>query len=423
MNAPYRPLLPRKTFFPGVTQILTGEALIDGDEKLLMHESVESGWLTGGKYVGQFEKAFAELVGAKHVVSCNSGSSANLLAVAAMVELGHWKAGDHILCIAASFPTTINPLMLYGLVPVFVDITLPDYSVNMDELEAAYSPMVKGVMIAHTLGVPYDMDRMQTFVDAYGLKVIEDCCDALGSTYNGVHVGSIGHMNTCSFFPAHHISTGEGGAVWTNSGRMRKKLKSLRDWGRDCFCDPGQENMCGTRFTQQIGTLPYGNDHKYTYSAMGFNLKMVDVSAACGLAQVRKAKFFDERRRENFKDAYELLKPLGGYLVLPEATPGSDPSWFGFPILLKQPGQRRNLQVFLDKAKISTRLIFGGNLIRQPYMEGKQYLVASTLVNTDRIMNDALWFGMYPGLDTRHYTFIAQKLQEFFAEVGTGVAA
>lgn len=401
-------------FIPGVTPVLTSGALVGDEEKAAMHAAVDKGWIAGGEATKEFEKGLGKYTGHKYVLACNSGSSANLIAVATMVESGRWKAGDEILCIAASFPTTINPLLLYGLIPVFVDITLPDYSVNMDELEAAWTPKCTGVMIAHTLGIPYDMGRMASFVKDKGLRVVEDCCDALGSYYDGKHVGWLGDISTTSFFPAHHISTGEGGAVFINDPKLFVTARSVRDWGRSCHCLPGEEAACGKRFEYQLGSLPYGFDHKYTYSTMGFNLKMPEIPAAMGVAQLKRLPEFGQARRDNFNRLHWTLSHLQDKIRLPCATPKSNPSWFGFPILLLERGKRRELQVFLDQHKVGSRLVFGGNLVRQPYMAGKNYRVASTLENTDRIMHDALWLGVYPGITAEQVEYMAEVISTFF---------
>jgi CDP-6-deoxy-D-xylo-4-hexulose-3-dehydrase len=383
-------------------------------EKKLMHASIDSGWLTSGDYVAKFEHDFAKATGHDYALACNSGSSANLIAVAMMVEAGIWKKGDEILCVAASFPTTVNPLLMYGLVPVFVDIELGSYSVNQEELKAARNNKTRGVMIAHTLGSPYDLDWMADFCSHWNLPIIEDCCDALGSRFRGKDVGSIGHAATFSFYPAHHITTGEGGAVCLNNPNLMRIARSVRDWGRSCYCLSSQEGICGKRFEQQLGTLPFGFDHKYTYSALGYNLKMAEVSAACGIAQVGRLFEFHQQRKLNVQYYNEAFADLENELILPRGIDGADPSWFGYPITIRKTGLRRELQMFLDDWRISTRLIFGGDLTRQPYMQGRNFRIASTLEVTEKVMNDALWLGVYPGITKTMIDFVSSCVHEFF---------
>lgn len=404
-------------FFPGVTPILTSGAVVGPEEKKAMHDAVDLGWVTGGIQTEKFEKGLAEYTGHKYALACNSGSSANLIAVATMVALGLWKKGDEIICVAASFPTTVNPLLLYGLVPVFIDITLPTFAPNMTEMEAAITSKTKGMMIAHTIGIPYDLDHIGALCEMHGLSIVEDCCDALGSYYKGQHVGHLGVVSTTSFYPAHHISTGEGGAVFVNTKNAMVKARSIRDWGRSCYCGSGEENACGARFNQQLGTLPFGFDHKYTYSHVGFNLKMPEIPAAMGVVQLTKLKDFGEARRINFQRLKTFVEgtTLKNEVTYAEATPESDPSWFGFPIVLRRPNLRRELQIFLEQRKIGTRLVFGGNLLKQPYMQGQEYRVASPLVITDHVMHNALWLGVYPGMTEPMLDYIGKSLLAFFA--------
>lgn len=412
---------------PTVCRLKDGEGLnvpasspvIGERERELMHAAVDKGWLTASAQNAAFEAELSRFTGIEHVRTCNSGSSANLLAVAAMVEAGHWKAGDEIVTVAAGFPTTINPLLLYGLVPVFVDITLPTYQVNVQQLERAISKhRTAGIMLAHTLGNPFPRDVRY---GNCGQHIVEDCCDALGSTYIGhegepVHVGSEASIATFSFFPAHHITTGEGGAVMSQSADHIRVVESVRDWGRDCWCEPGANNTCGKRFDQQFGDLPYGYDHKYTFTRLGFNLKLTEIQAACGLAQIERLPDFGVARRRHFGLLSKRLDVLRDHIILPEATEGADPSWFGFPITLKEKGLRNMLQRFLAGNGIDSRLLFGGNLTKQPYMKGRKHRVASELAITDRVMADSLWIGLWPGLTDEHLDFAASKIREFFGE-------
>lgn len=392
-------------------------ARIGDEEKKAMHEVVDAGWLTASNRVRQFEGQFARITESKHAITTNSGSSANLLAVAAMVENGLWKEGDIILTVAASFPTTVNPLLLYGLIPHFVDIDLPAYNVNVDQLWRASSDRkCKGIMLAHTMGNPFDLVRVTDIADQRKLNLIEDCCDALGATYDGQHVGTFGAAGTCSFFPAHHITTGEGGAVFTDDEQIRASITSIRDWGRDCWCDPGQENSCGKRFDWEWGALPAGFDHKYTYSRLGYNLKMTEVQAACGLAQMQKLPSFIEKRRLYWKHLRHRLDKLSDRLILPEPTEGADPSWFGFVLTLREPGLRSAMQQYLDQQAIGSRLLFGGNITKQPYMKGRKYLVSGDLKNSDKVMNDTLWVGCHPHLDAEDLDHLATHIETFMGE-------
>ena len=382
-------------------------AVLGTEEKEAMHLVVESGWLTAGKVNDEFERRLGAYTGIKHVRTCNSGSSANLLAVAAMVEAGYWKAGDEIITTACGFPTTVNPLLLYGLVPVFVDVELGTYNTTLDLMYEAEDAGAKGIMLAHTLGNPIDLGLQK-------LPVIEDCCDALGSTFAGQHVGHVGRIATCSFFPAHHITTGEGGAVFTNDHNLIRKIESIRDWGRDCYCQPGQNGTCGKRFSQQHGDLPYGFDHKYTFTHLGFNLKLNEVGAACGVEQMKKLPDFVAARKANFALLWELLEDLQDKIILPSATEGSTPSWFGFPITIRESGLRDQMQKFLADREVDSRLLFGGNLTKQPYMKGRKYRVSGSLENTDKVMNDSFWIGLHPQLSAVHLAYSAEMIRLFF---------
>ena len=392
--------------------VTSSGALIGEAEKDAMHAAVDAGWLTAGPITADFERRLSQFTGIRHVHAVNSGSSANLVAVATMVEAGFWKAGDEIITVAASFPTTVNPLLLYGLVPVFVDIELGTYNAAPETVIAAVTSRTRGVMMAHTLGNPYRVPDI-------GVPVIEDCCDALGSTIDGVHVGTNAHparphMATCSFFPAHHITTGEGGAVFTNDALLASIAESVRDWGRDCWCDPGKENTCGKRFAWEWETLPKGFDHKYTYSRLGYNLKLTEIQAACGVAQIEKLDDFVSVRRANFRYLETLFAPLAGYLILPDFTAGASP--FGFPITFRETGLRSQAQQYLSQQGIGSRLLFAGNITKQPYFKGRQYRVHGELTNTDKAMNDTLWIGCHPALTQVHLDYAAQHIATFLGE-------
>jgi CDP-6-deoxy-D-xylo-4-hexulose-3-dehydrase len=324
------------------------------------------------------------------------------------------KKGDEVIGVAAGFPTTVNPVVQCGAIPVFVDVDLQTHNVNTDLIEAAITDKTKAIMLAHTLGNPYNLEKVKALCDKYKLWLVEDCCDALGAKYNNQHVGTFGDIATCSFYPAHHITMGEGGAVFTNNSELITIAESFRDWGRDCYCDPGCDNTCEKRFEQQLGDLPQGYDHKYTYSHLGYNLKISDMQAACGLAQLKRLPEFIEKRNANFAYLKNKLSKLTRVIELPEATPNSTPSWFGFPITLKENISRVKLIRYLDSHKIGTRLLFAGNLIKQPYFQDIEYRIASDLTNTDITMNQTLWLGIYPELGKEQLNYIAEKFEEFF---------
>lgn len=394
--------------------------VLGATELQLMVEASLDGWLTTGRFNTAFEKRLSEYIGVSHVLTTTSGSSANLLALTALTspKLGarQLKPGDEVITVAAGFPTTVNPIIQNGLIPVFVDVEIPTYNVNASLIEGAITDKTKAIMIAHTLGNTFDLGVIRHIATQYNLWLIEDCCDALGSTYNGKMVGTFGDIATVSFYPAHHITMGEGGAVFTNSKELSTIIESFRDWGRDCYCAPGCDNTCGKRFDQQFGSLPRGYDHKYTYSHIGYNLKITDMQAACGLAQMDSLVEFVRRRKENFKYLSDKLQSCEAYIILPKATPGADPSWFGFPITIKPECDinRVDLLKFMTQNKIGTRLLFAGNLTRQPYFEGLNYRISGDLTNTDLIMNHTFWVGVYPGLDKPHLDFMIAKFEEFF---------
>ena len=394
---------PQGEFVPGETAVPISVKVFDGSEVALLVDSALDFWLTTGRFAEQFEREFARLMDRRHGILVNSGSSANLLALSALTSpklKDRLRPGDEIITVAAGFPTTVNPIIQCDLVPVFVDIKIPTYNIDTDQLEAALSDRTRGVMIAHTLGNPFDLDAVTDFVRRHDLWFIEDCCDAVGSTYKGQKVGTFGDIATTSFYPAHHITMGEGGCVLTNVPLLKTLIESFRDWGRDCWCDPGKSNTCGKRFDWQLGALPYGYDHKYIYSHIGYNLKATDMQAAVGVAQLAKLPGFIEARKRNFAALKEGLSALQELFVLPEATPGSDPSWFGFPILVRPdaPFTREQVVRYLEDSKIGTRSLFGGNLVRQPAYQEVQHRVVGDLANSDIVMNGLFWIGVYPGI-------------------------
>jgi len=409
-----------KPFEPGVTVIPPAGKVVGAPEmENMVHASLDA-WLTTGRFNDQFEAKLAKLIGVNFLITVNSGSSANLVAFSTLTspKLGARaiQQGDEVIGVAAGFPTTVNPIIQFGAVPVFVDVELGTYNIDVSKLEAAISPKTKAIMLAHTLGNPYNLEAITAICKKYKLWLIEDCCDALGSTYKGQMVGTFGDIGTMSFYPAHHITMGEGGAVFTNNPELKMIAESFRDWGRDCYCAPGKDNTCGKRFCQCFGTLPPGYDHKYTYSHLGYNLKITDMQAACGLAQIDRAHDFIQARKDNFAYLKERLQSCAEFLILPEATEHADPSWFGFPMTLKPEANvaRVDLLTYLDQHKIGTRLLFAGNLVRQPYMQGRTYRVAGELTNTDRVMNDTFWVGVYPGLTREMLDFVVDKLEAFF---------
>ena len=410
---------PAAEFKPGITQVPVSGKVIDGNDLSAVVDSALDCWFTTGRFAEDFERKLARFVGVRCASLVNSGSSANLLAISALTspKLGdrQLKPGDEVITVAAGFPTTLNPIIQNRLIPVFVDVTLPTYEIDVSQLEAALSERTKAIFIAHTLGNVFDLDAVSTFAKKHGLWLIEDCCDALGSTWKGQSVGTFGDIATCSFYPAHHITMGEGGAVLSDKPNLQVLIESFRDWGRDCWCDPGKDNTCGKRFDWQLGTLPCGYDHKYTYSHIGYNLKATDMQAALGASQIEKLPKFIARRKENFQYLSAKLKPVEECLMLPEATPGSDPSWFGFPIAVRKnaPFNRDELIRALEEKKIATRLLFGGNLLRQPAYEGCEYRVIGELRNTDFVMNNVFWIGVYPGLTPEMLDYAAETIQLF----------
>lgn len=406
-------------FFPGLTVVPPSGKVIAAQELKNMVDASLDGWLTTGRFNAEFEKRLAEFIGVKHLITVNSGSSANLVAFSTLTspKLGDRaiQQGDEVIGVAAGFPTTVNPILQFGAVPVFVDVDRLTHNIDANKIEAAIGPKTKAVMLAHSLGNPFNLDIVTALCKKYNLWLIEDCCDALGTTYRGQMVGTFGDIATLSFYPAHHITMGEGGAVFTQHDELKPIAESFRDWGRDCYCPPGKDNTCGQRFCWKLGDLPEGYDHKYTYSHLGYNLKITDMQAACGLAQLDKAPQFIQARKDNFAFLKQRLKDCEEYLYLPQATEHSDPSWFGFPITLKEncPVTRLDLLTYLDQNKVGTRLLFAGNLTRQPYMAGARYRVSGDLTNTDNVMNNTFWIGVQPALTKPMLEFAAQKIESY----------
>ena len=411
-----------QAFVPGKSPVpVSGKVYGAEDMQSLVDSSLDF-WLTTGRFNDAFEERLAARIGVQHALTTNSGSSANLLALSSLCS--HYlrgdalKPGDEVITVATGFPTTVNPALQYGLVPVFVDVDIPTYNIKPDAIEAAVSDRTRAIMIAHTLGNPFDLGEVMRVAEKYDLWVVEDCCDALGATYAGRNVGTFGDIGTLSFYPAHHITMGEGGAVFTEKPRLKRVIESMRDWGRDCWCAPGMDNTCDKRFCRKLGDLPMGYDHKYTYSHCGYNLKITDMQAAVGLAQLDRLDGFIAARQRNFDLLTQLLKPLEEVFILPEATPNSEPSWFGYPITLRDgaPFTRDDLIRHLDANRIGTRLLFGGNLIRQPYMRGRNYRVVGSLENADLVTERTFWIGLYPGLNEFHLEYVAETIDGFLGK-------
>lgn len=410
-----------KPFVPGQSPVpVSGKVYDETDMRNLVDSSLDF-WLTTGRYNDAFEAQLAQRIGVAHALTTNSGSSANLLALSTLTS--HYfrgdalKPGDEVITVATGFPTTVNPSLQYGLVPVFVDVDIPTYNIKPEMIEAAVTEKTRAIMVAHTLGNPFDLAEVMRVAQKYNLWVVEDCCDALGATYDGRNVGTFGHIGTLSFYPAHHITMGEGGAVFTDKPRIKRVIESMRDWGRDCWCAPGMDNTCGKRFARKLGTLPEGYDHKYTYGHAGYNLKITDMQAAVGLAQLAHLDGFIAARQRNFDTLTQLLKPLEDVFILPEATPNSSPSWFGYPITIRPSSNlnREALVQYLNEKKIGTRLLFGGNLLHQPYMKGRNYKVVGDLSNADLVTTNTFWIGLFPGLGESHLEYTVDAIRAFIA--------
>jgi CDP-6-deoxy-D-xylo-4-hexulose-3-dehydrase len=407
-----REQFPEEPFVAGQSAVPVSGKVLDADDMRNLVDASLDFWLTTGRFALEFDHQFARFFGVRSATLVNSGSSANLVAVSCLTspKLGdrQLKPGHEVITVAAGFPTTVNPILQNGLVPVFLDVTLPTYQVDVRQLDAALSDKTRAIVIAHTLGNPFDLKSVTEFARKHKLWLVEDCCDALGATFGGRKVGTFGDLATFSFYPAHHITMGEGGCVITDSPQLKTLVESFRDWGRDCWCDPGKDNTCGKRFDWQLGDLPFGYDHKYTYSHIGYNLKLTDMQAAIGLSQLQKLPRFIEARQRNFQRLREGLQDLQEFFVLPEATAGSEPSWFGFPVAVREeaPFQRERIIRYLDESKIGTRLVFGGNLIRQPAYRDVRYRTISDLKVSDFIMNQSFWIGVYPGLGAEAMTYM-----------------
>jgi CDP-4-dehydro-6-deoxyglucose reductase, E1 len=406
-------------FEPGRSAAPVNGRVFDASDIRGLVDSALEFWLTAGRFNAQFQQRLANRVGARYALTTNSGSSANLLAFSALTSplLGERRIepGAEVITAAAGFPTTVNPALMTGMVPVFVDIEIPSYNIDVEAVAAAITPKTRAIMVAHTLGNPFDAVRLAALAEQHGLWLIEDCCDALGSTIGGRHVGTFGDIGTLSFYPAHHITMGEGGAMFTGDPVLRRAMEAFRDWGRDCYCEPGQDNTCQRRFDWQLGELPHGYDHKFTYSHLGYNLKITDMQAAVGLAQLDHLEDFIAARRRNFALLKAGLADLEDLFVLPEASPGTDPSWFGFLLTVRDdaPFARDEIVRHLNERRIATRLLFGGNLARQPYMIGREFRVSGELTNSDRVMRQSFWIGLYPGLSPEAIAYMLEEIRAF----------
>ena len=415
----YAEAFPKKPFLGGISQLPVSGKVFDADELTNLVDSSLDFWLTSGRYAHEFEEEFAKVMGVKHAMLCNSGSSANLLAVSALKSdrLGKRALvdGDEVITLAAGFPTTVNPIIQNRLIPVFIDCELGTYDATAEQMQAALSPKTRAIVMAHTLGNPFNLDAVMQIAKENKLFVIEDSCDAVGATYDGKPVGSFGDLSTASFYPAHHVTMGEGGCVQAKTASMRKIVESLRDWGRDCWCPTGEDNTCGRRFDWELGGLPYGYDHKYTYSHIGYNLKLTDMQAAVGVAQLKKLPGFIAARRKNFNRLYEGLKKYEEFFILPQSTPKSEPSWFGFLLTIRpgSPFGRYDLVQHIESHRIGTRQLFGGNLLQQPAYLNIPHRVVGDLTNSDIITTNTFWLGVFPGLTDEMIDYMIAVVSEF----------
>ena len=407
-------------FVPGVSSVPVSGKVIGEKEIQFMVEASLDGWLTAGRFNAEFEERLAKFLGVKHVLTVNSGSSANLVAFSTLTspKLGGRaiKKGDEVISVAAGFPTTVNPIIQFGAIPVFVDIDINTHNIDASKIEEAITKKTKAIMLAHSLGNPFNLSIVTDICKKYNLWLIEDCCDALGAKYQDKMVGTFGDIATLSFYPAHHITMGEGGAIFTNNSELKLIAESFRDWGRDCYCPPGKDNTCNKRFCWKLGKLPEGYDHKYTYSHLGYNLKITDMQAACGLAQLESLDSFIQKRKSNFNYLLKKLQTCTDFFYLPSPTPQAEPSWFGFPLVLKKDTgvERVDLLRYLDDKRIGTRLLFAGNLTKQPYMLEQNFRVSGDLPNTEIAMSQTFWLGVYPGLTHVHLDYVAQMIEEYF---------
>ena len=410
------------TFLPGTSNVPVSGKVIDKEDVKKMIEACLDGWLTTGRFNKIFEKNIVEFTGSKLAITVNSGSSANLLAFMTLtsekLKERAIKVGDEIITVAAGFPTTVNPILQFGAIPVFIDIEIPTYNIDISKIEKAITKKTKAIMIAHTMGNPFDVKSIREICDKYNLWLIQDTCDALGAKFDNKKLGYYGDIGTVSFYPAHHITMGEGGLVYTNSIKLKMIAESFRDWGRDCYCEPGKDNTCNKRFEWKLGDLPFGYDHKYTYSHLGYNLKITDMQAACGVSQLSKLNGFINQRIINHAYLYDKFKKFEDYFILPEKTKNSEPSWFGFLLTIKNKKIIRNdLIKFLNMNKIGTRLLFAGNITKQPYMKNLKYRIEGSLENTDKVMTESFWIGVYPGLNREHLDYICSIVENYINKI------